>query len=178
SRPITAIFLADVSGSMAGSRLKGLKKALLAGADFISSENEIGLITFSDVPTVVLEPKKFDLIQKAAFYAAVEDMSARGGTAMYDGIAVSLKKLLDVSKRATNTKPMLFVLTDGKNTQGHEFEDLRKIVAGLSIPVYTIGYEANLPRLKEISGLVEASSMNAGQGDVSYKIGNLLNAQM
>ncbi len=178
NQPITAIFLADVSGSMAGSRIKGLKKALLAGSDFISAENEIGLIRFNDRATVLLEPKKFDLIQKAAFFAAVQDLSARGGTAMYDGIAVSLMKLVTLRQQKPDNRMMLFILTDGKSKDGHGFDDLVKIIPGLSIPIYTIGYEADLPRLKELSGLVEASSINAGEGDVSYKIGNLLNAQM
>ena len=43
-RPISAIFLCDVSGSMGGSRLNGVKKALTSGSKFISPENSIGLV--------------------------------------------------------------------------------------------------------------------------------------
>jgi len=52
------------------------------------------------------------------------------------------------------------------------------VVEGAGIPVYTIGYAQKLSELKRLSTLVEAASLNANEGDVAYKIGNLLNAQM
>lgn len=177
-RKVTAIFLADISGSMNGGRLNRLRQSLLIGADFITPQNEIGLIAFNDRPIVMLRPKPFDLVHKAAFHAAVQDLRAQGGTALYDGIAVSLAELLKVRRAQPDNQLMLFVLTDGENRDGHPFDDIREIIHGLGIPVYTIGYEANLPVLQEISSLVEAASINAGQSDVAYKIGNLLNAQM
>lgn len=177
-RPITAIFLADVSGSMRGSRLKQLQRALIEGSDFIATGNSIGLVTFNDVVNVSLPPKKFDLLQKSAFHAAVEDLDAAGGTAMYNGVIVSLSLLLDAIKSNPDTKPILFVLTDGQTNKGLEFESADDAVQGLGIPVYTIGYEAQIKELKRLSGLVEAVSRDAGEGNVSYEIGSLLNAQM
>ena len=47
-----------------------------------------------------------------------------------------------------------------------------------SIPVYTIGYNANIEALEEISGINEAVSINADSDDVIYKIKSLFNAQM
>ncbi|MBX2881630.1 MAG: substrate-binding domain-containing protein, partial [Granulosicoccus sp.] len=41
-RPIAAMFVADVSGSMEGVRLDNLKTALIESADLINSENAIG----------------------------------------------------------------------------------------------------------------------------------------
>lgn len=73
---------------------------------------------------------------------------------------------------------MLFVLTDGVTNQGFGLEQARPVIQGVRIPVYTIGYEANLEVLQRLSSLVEAASLNADQGDVEYKIGSLLNAQM
>ena len=177
-RPIGAIFLADVSGSMAGTRLQGLKSALLQGIEFISPNNSIGLVEFSDKVNVVLPIRKFDLLHKSMFHAAMEDMAAEGGTAMYDGIAVSLSLLIEEQRKNLNIKPMLFVLTDGQSFQGHQFEDMRKIIEGIGIPIYTIGYEADLAVLHRLSSLVEAASINATEGKIKFKIGSLLNAQM
>lgn len=177
-RPISAIFLCDVSGSMAGTRINGLKKSLIGGAEFISPDNSIGLIYFNHRVSVVLPIKKFDLNHKASFYAAVEDMVAEGGTAMYNGVVVALSRLLDEKRANPNAKVTLFVLTDGETKDGWKFKDVRDVVAALGIPIYTIGYEANLPVLQELSSLVEAASINANEEQVQYTIGALLNAQM
>jgi len=177
-RPISAIFLCDVSGSMNGSRLNALKKSLLGGSEFIASENSIGLVLFNHQVSVVLPIQPFNLSHKAAFHAAVEDMSAGGQTAMYSGIAVSLSMLLQEKQKNPNAKTTLFVLTDGETNNGLKFDDVRPVIQALGVPIYTIGYEANLPVLQELSSIVEAASINADEGEVQYKIGALLNAQM
>jgi Ca-activated chloride channel family protein len=177
-RPISAIFLCDVSGSMAGTRINALKRSLIGGSEFITSENSIGLVLFNHQVSVVLPIAKFNLPHKAAFHAAAEDMSARGGTAMYNGIVVALSLLLEEKKNNPDTKTTLFVLTDGETRDGWKFKDVRPIIEALGIPIYTIGYEANLPVLQEVSSIVEAASINADEGEVQYKIGSLLNAQM
>ena len=177
-RPISAVFLCDVSGSMRGMRLSKLKKALLSGSEFIAPSNSIGIVLFNHKVNVILPIKKFDLPQKAAFHAAVEDMYADGKTAMYDGIAVSLNLLIKEKQKNPNIKPILFVLTDGETNTGLTFNQIDEIIAGLNIPIYTIGYEANIGELKRLSSLVEAASLNADEGEIEYKIGSLLNAQM
>jgi Ca-activated chloride channel family protein len=136
------------------------------------------LVLFSSKVTVVVPIAEFNLTQKAAFHAAVEDIRAGGRTAMYDGIAVALSLLLKEKENNPQAKPMLFVLTDGETGQGLSFKTIRPVIEGIRIPIYTIGYDANLPVLREVSSIVEAASINADQGDVEYKIGSLLNAQM
>lgn len=177
-RRIAAVFLADVSGSMDGGRLRELKKALTEGSNFIAPENSIGLVTFSDSVTVVLPVKPFQLMHKSTFYSAVRNLRAGGKTAMYDGVAVALSMLVKARREDPSVKPILFVLTDGETNLGMTYGDLDAIVEGLQIPVYTIGFEANIDELKRLSGLVEAASLNASEDDVRYTIGALLNVQM
>ena len=177
-RPIAAVFLADVSGSMGGSRIRGVKEALIRGSDFIEPANSIGLVLFSNVVSVVLPIKTFNLNQKAAFRAAVEDMRAGGGTAMYSGVAVALSMLIEAKNSNPNVKPVLFVLTDGQTNEGLSFGKMSPVIKGIRIPVYTIGYEADIKELSRLSSLVEAASLNASEGEIDYKIGSLLNAQM
>ncbi len=177
-RPIAAVFLCDVSGSMRGTRLANLRKALTAGAEFIASENSIGLVAFNNSVTTLLPIKRFNLPHKANFVAAVDALRAGGNTAMYDGVAISLS-MLDEAVRATpDAKPILFVLSEGATNRGLEYGDLAPIAAGLQIPIYTIGYAAKLSELKRLSSLVEAASLNADEAQIEYKIGALLNAQM
>nr|WP_298682044.1 VWA domain-containing protein [uncultured Dongia sp.] len=175
---IVAVFLADLSGSMEGPRITNLKAALEAGVTAISPKNSIGLVVFSSDVRTVLEPAPFTFLQKARFLKAVDEMSVGGGTAMFDGIAVSLRVLEEELKKDPNAKPMLFVLTDGETNEGHVFDDLAPIVRGMRIPVHTIGFEADLKVLGQVSNLVEAASIKAGVDDVAYKISAMLNSQM
>ena len=73
---------------------------------------------------------------------------------------------------------MLFVLTDGETQSGLEFDQVQLVIEGIKIPVNTIGYEANLDELKRLARLVEATSLNAGEGNVLYKIATVLNAKL
>lgn len=177
-RPIAAIFLCDVSGSMRGSRLSGVKRALIEGSKFIASQNAIGLMIFGDRVNATLPIRRFDLNQKATFIAAVEDMHAGGKTAMYDAVSLALSELLKYAQANPEVRPLLFVLSDGQTNVGLGFDDVRDAIEGINVPIYTIGYEANLEELKRLSLLVEAASLNSNEGQINYKIGSLLNAQM
>jgi Ca-activated chloride channel family protein len=177
-RQVAAVFLADVSGSMQGSRIGQLQRALREGAKYISQENSIGLVVFSSDVRVKLPIRPFKLLQKSAFLTAVDQFSANGGTAMYDGVAVSLSMLAEQVAKDPTLKPMLFVLTDGETNEGMVYADMSDVIQGLKIPVHTIGFEAKIDELGKLSSLVEAASINAGESDVAYKIGSMLNSQM
>jgi len=177
-RPIAAIFLADVSGSMEGIKIQQLRQALIEGSSFISSQNAIGLTSFSTSVSILLPLKPFQLLQKSAFQAAVKNLQAGGNTAMYDGIVVALSMLLDYRRANPEVRPMIFVLTDGQTNSGLNFEDTGDMIAGLRVPIYTIGFEADVKELGRLSSLVEAANLNASEADLRYKIGAMLNSQM
>ena len=177
-KKIVAVFLADLSGSMVGARIDNLKAALQSGVTAINPKNSIGLVVFSSDVRIILDPAPFTFLQKARFLKAVDEMSTGGGTAMFDGIAVSLRILEDELKKDPTAKPMLFVLTDGETNEGHTFDQLAPVVRGMRIPVHTIGFEADIKTLGQVSSLVEAASIKAGVDDVAYKIAAMLNSQM
>ena len=52
------------------------------------------------------------------------------------------------------------------------------MIAGLRVPIYTIGFDADVKELGRLSSLVEAASLNASEADLRYKIGAMLNSQM
>ena len=68
------------------------------------------------------------------------------------------------------------MLTDGATNEGHTLGDVDEMIAGLRIPVYTVGFEADLDELGELASLVEAASINASLDDVEFKIASLFNA--
>ena len=177
-KPIVAVFVADVSGSMEGEPLNELKRSLLNGSRYIGEENSIGLVTYSNDVNINLPIEKFDLNQRSLFTGAVQDMDASGGTATFDAIAVAVQMLLDEKEKNPDAKLMLFVLSDGETNIGHSLDDLREILESVKIPVHTIGYNANIEALENISRINEATSINADSDDVIYKLGSLFNAEM
>ena len=122
-KPIVAVFVADVSGSMEGEPLNELKKSLLNGSRYIGEENSIGLVTYSNDININLPIEKFDLNQRSLFTGAVQDMDASGGTATFDAIAVAVQMLLDEKEKNPDAKLMLFVLSDAETKIGHSLDE-------------------------------------------------------
>ena len=178
SSDLTAVFVADISGSMEGSPLLNLKASLHRVIGIVDSNTNVGLITFSDEVNVVVPIAKFDNNQRSYFSNAVKLMSAGGGTAMFDAVVVAQKMLMDAKARNPNTKLMLFVLTDGETNRGYVFKDIESITRGVKIPIYTIGYNANIEVLRELSNINEAATINADSDNVIYRLESLFNAQM
>ena len=175
---LTAVFVADTSGSMEGSPLLKLKASLNQATNFIGSDADVGFVTFSDTVNIAVPIAKFDSTQKSYFSNAVKNLRASGGTAMFDAIVVAEKMLLEAQEKNPDTKLMLFVLTDGETNRGYEFKDIEKLTRGLKIPIYTIGYNADIDVLKEISNINEAATMNAETDNIIYRLESLFNSQM
>ncbi len=175
-RPVYAVFVTDTSGSMAGSRIAAVQQALESSREFINPEASIGMVEFSDRARKRLDIAPFDLNQQARFAAAVQDMDPVGGTAMYDGVILGLSMLADQRALDPGGKYMLVVLTDGETNEGLLFGDVDEVVAGLRVPVVTVGFEADLDELGKLASLVEAATINAGEGDVEFKLTSLFNA--
>lgn len=178
NKPVAAVFVADVSGSMSGAPLNRLKESLLTGQKYLGRENSIGLVSYSSDVTIHLPIGKYDTNQQSMFVGAVNGLQAGGGTATFDGIAVAMKMLQEEMAANPEVKPLIFVLSDGETNEGHTLKDIRGLIESYKIPIYTIGYNANIDALQTISGINEAASINADTDDVVYKISNLLNVQM
>jgi len=181
-KPICAVFVVDVSGSMDGEPLNKLKHSLLQGQNYIGKDNMVGLISYSNDVHIDLPVAKFDLNQRSLFAGAVEDLQAGGSTSTFDGIAVAMKMLIDQKAAGPNAdpnlRPRIFVLSDGKSNTGHSLDDIRNIVLDLGIPIDTIGYNADIPELQAISNINEGACINADTEDVVYQLRNLFMAEM
>lgn len=181
--PVMAVFVADVSGSMGGAPLQNLQSSLINASQYINDTNYVGLVSYSTNVEINLPIAKFDLNQRSYFTGAVEDLTQGGNTATYDAVLVALDMLLKAQEQAQaetgqSIKPLLFVLSDGAQNAGCSLHKLSPVVSGLEIPVYTIGYNANLKELQELSAINEAASINADNDDVVYNLKSLFNAQM
>ena len=113
-RPIAAVFVADVSGSMEGQRLGNLQRALVESADLINATNAIGLVSYHEKVNVDLFVRPFNVQQKALFIGAVQRLSAGGKTATNDAVVVAANQLMEFSQSNPDHKLLIFVLSDGQ----------------------------------------------------------------
>ncbi|HPE60999.1 MAG: VWA domain-containing protein [Thiothrix sp.] len=177
-RPIAAVFVADVSGSMEGARINNLRKALIESADLISTNNAIGLVTYSDRVNVDLMIRPFDVQQKALFTGAVQRLVTGGRTATNDAVLVAANLLLDYGRQHPDAKKVIFLLSDGETNRGLDFPEVEKPLEFSGIPIHAIGYEVSSDHLRALSSLAEGAYIESSAGSASYRIGNLLNSEM
>ena len=177
-KPIAAMFVADVSGSMDGIRLKNLKQALIQSSDLISSTNSIGLISYNEQVNVDLYIRPFSVQQKSLFIGAVERLTALGGTATNDAVLVALHELNEYAQSNPDHKLVVFVLSDGETNKGLTFDGVVDVMQWTGIPIHTIAYELSSEHLKEMSSLAEGAYIQSSAESASYRIGNLLNSEM
>ncbi len=97
-KPVAAVFVTDISGSMEGERIKNLKKALIESSDLISANNAIGLVSYNDTVNVDLPINPFNVQQKSLFNGAVEQLSVGGKTATYSATLVAANLLIEFKK--------------------------------------------------------------------------------
>ena len=177
AKPIIGVFVADVSGSMEGDPMNNLKKSLLNSLQYITDDNQIGLVSYSDDVTINVPIGEMNGTQKAYFTSAIKGLTPSGGTATYNGTLVAVQMILEKMKDNPNARPVIFVLSDGETNQGYEFERAAQIIEALGITVNTIGYNANLDELSKLSAINESVSINADSEDVIYKLKELFNAE-
>ena len=177
-KPVVAVFVADVSGSMNGDPLSRLKTSLLSASQYINSNNYIGLVSYSTDVNVNLPIGKLDLDQRSCFTGAVQDLTANGKTCTYDAVLQGIQMLQEAGKTIPDAKLMLFVLSDGETNAGAGLNEISSIVQAFRIPIYTISYNENLNELSDLSQINEAATINANSEDVVYKLSALFNAQM
>lgn len=180
-KPIIAVFVADVSGSMDGEPLNALKDSLISTASYISSDNYIGLVSYSDDVSINLKVEQFDETQRAYFSGAVKSLTANGGTATYDAVLVALDMLRAKAEEVPEAKLMLFVLSDGASNRGYSLGRITDIVGGMKVPVYTIGYNmgaSDSNELKQLSEINEATLIDAQTDDIVNQLRNLFNVQL
>ncbi|MBQ8966031.1 vWA domain-containing protein [Ruminococcus sp.] len=178
SKPIAAVFVLDTSGSMSGAPLMSLKQSLGNSIKYINSDNYIGVVSYSSYVNVDLEIGKFDINQQSYFMGAVDQLTASGNTATYSAVSQAVLMLRQFMEKEPNVSPMVFLLSDGKSNAGAEMDDVKAAVQGSQIPIYTIGYNADLEELTSISEINEAATINADTDDVIYQLKNLFNANL
>ena len=177
SLDVVALFVCDLSGSMDGSPINSVRRALLNNMQYIGETSHVGILTFSDRVQVALPLAPFGFDQMEYYAGAVQNMRAGGSTAIYDAVTVGCKVLTDYRDANPNTRPIMFILSDGERTSGLTYRQIERMAAGLGIPINTISYNGKFPELESLSNLNEAACISADDEDVMYKLAAFFNAE-
>ncbi|WP_341742948.1 VWA domain-containing protein [Azonexus hydrophilus] len=177
-RPSHAFFVLDISGSMEGERLNGLRAALigLAGGDatltgrFARFQNRerITLIPFSSrvEHDLVLAADMGDSPQSnertlARLRDHAQALHTRGGTALYDAIVEAYRQTEVAMRDNPDRYYTIVAMTDGQSNEGMSLEKFRTLHAGLpeslrQVRVFTVlfgnGNAEELTALAELTG--------------------------
>jgi Ca-activated chloride channel homolog len=152
-RPADIVLVIDVSGSMEGDKLSGVKGALFSFIDQIQGDRDrVALVTFSDSSRLVQPLAPMD---EAAFSSSVRQLEAGGGTQLYDAVTFALDHLEQESdgERAQ----VIVAMTDGQsNGRIDVLENAIDDNEGRAI-IYAVGYgeDADLTILQRIAQLGE-----------------------
>jgi Ca-activated chloride channel family protein len=155
-RPSRTLYVLDVSGSMKGERIEGLRQAVvgLTGADGSLSgkfsrfhgREQVTLLPFSGTP---LEPSQFTVPADAPepvlaqIKEAAEQLDIRGDTAIYSSLRRGYDLLSSQAVDDPDRFTSIVLMTDGENTSGEDFDAFAAFHSGLSpqlkgIPVFPV----------------------------------------
>lgn len=172
-------FVLDVSGSMAGEKMKQAKQALLFCVENLNKGDRFEIIRFSTEAEALF--REFSTVSEKSLDRArefIRDLKAIGGTNIDEALEMASKM-----KKRDGVPYMIIFLTDGKPTIGETENDvlLEKIEKNLSkgngggVRVFTfgIGHDINTHLLDRITEVTRAySSYIAPEEDIEVKVSN------
>lgn len=150
-QPISIALLIDSSASM----MYSMQHATKAAAEFVRHALKDGdrcsVTAVQEVPRRTL-PLTGD---RAAVAKAVEGITPRGQTALYDSVASAIRELREEKNRRA-----IVVLSDGSDTASNwSYSDVEQLAREAAIPIYFIAYEGagdsslrDIDRLRFLAG--------------------------
>ncbi|GAA4252314.1 VWA domain-containing protein [Dactylosporangium darangshiense] len=180
-KPARTIYVLDLSGSMKGDRIQGLKNALvgLTGADTslsgqfsrFNGREQVVLVPFSTKPGQV---RRFD-VPEANFQPTLDQIKsyagglvANGDTAIYDALFVAYDQAAALAKEDPDRFTSIVLLTDGELTAGAKLSDFQARLPQLpKVPVFTILFgEGNVAEMQQIADLTGGKTFDARTGSL------------
>ena len=156
-RPANITLVVDVSGSMEGEKLAGVKSALLSFIDQIESERDhIALIPFSDSAQLI---QPLGPLDRERMIGNIRELEAGGGTRLYDAIAFALDHL-NQQQDADGRAQLVVAMTDGQSDGDiSAIENTLARIEGTTI-IYTVAYgeDADLNVLQRIAQIGEGQA--------------------
>jgi VWFA-related protein len=130
--PVSAGIVVDNSGSMRDKR-RGVNAAALKFVRSSNEKDEVFIVNFSDQAYIDTDfTDSVPLLEEG-----LEKIDARGGTALYDALDLSLQH---ITERASLDKRVLILITDGEDDASRiSLEQLIQSIQHSNVMIYTVG---------------------------------------
>ena len=149
--PVSLGIVLDTSGSMTPEKMSSARSAIDRFIyDLLGKDDELFFMQFASVPDL-LQGWTYD---RRAISRAVNQVTAAGGTALYDAIA----RALPIAADGQNQKKAVLVITDGNDTNSRtSVNQLRNLIRESEVMVYALGVDGNdvqtyVPQPRQPSG--------------------------
>ena len=135
--PVSLGIALDTSGSMAGEKIEAAENALDGFLfDLLDPTDEVFLYRFSDQP----EPVQGWTADRQALRHALGEVSARGGTALYDTAA----EAVTLAQTGKNRKKALVLISDGNDTASRtSVTQVKQLIRDSEVLVYAVGIDSS-----------------------------------
>lgn len=169
--PVDLVTVLDVSGSMAGTKLALLKRAMGFVIQNLSPSDRLCVIAFSSTARRLFPLRRMTETGRQEALQAVNSLISNGGTNIAEGLRKGAKAIVD--RRWKNPVASIILLSDGQDTytvtspSGNlsrtDYRSLlpasinRNSETGLQIPVHAFGFgadhdAASMHSISELSG--------------------------
>lgn len=155
--PVDLVTVLDVSGSMAGTKLALLKRAMSFVVQNLGPSDRLSVIAFSSTARRLFPLRRMSDIGRQQALQAVNSLFSNGGTNIAEGLRKGAKVLMD--RMWKNPVGSLILLSDGQDTYTvnstggtHSRPDYQSLLpisihrnnaSGLQIPVHAFGFGAD-----------------------------------
>ncbi|XP_062082121.1 E3 ubiquitin-protein ligase WAV3-like [Humulus lupulus] len=155
--PVDLVTVLDVSGSMAGTKLALLKRAMGFVVQNLGPSDRLSVIAFSSTARRLFPLRRMTESGRQQALQAVNSLISNGGTNIAEGLRKGAKVLVD--RKCKNPVCSIILLSDGQDTytvsgpignnQRTNYQSLLPISihrnngAGLQIPVHAFGFGAD-----------------------------------
>ncbi|XWS53298.1 hypothetical protein CRYUN_Cryun11dG0144900 [Craigia yunnanensis] len=169
--PVDLVTVLDVSGSMAGTKIALLKRAMGFVIQHLGPSDRLSVIAFSSTARRLFPLRRMTDTGRQEALQAVNSLTSNGGTNIAEGLRKGAKVIVD--RKWKNPVGSIILLSDGQDTYtvtspsgAHSRTDYKSLLpmsiqrdggAGLHIPVHAFGFgadhdAASMHSISEISG--------------------------
>lgn len=144
--PVDLVTIVDTSGSMAGTKLALLKRAMGFVIQTLGPADRLSVIAFSGAARRLFPLCRMTPIGKHEALQAVNALSSSGGTNIGEALRKGAKVMID--RKWKNPVSSAILLSDGQETYNPELPLLplsmhRSNASGLRVPVHAFGFGAD-----------------------------------
>ena len=153
--PTALTLTIDTSGSMRGDKIEHARDAAARLVEELEDGDRVSIVTFSDHARVLQSPTTIDMHTRRQVLNVIEELSADGGTAMFEGLKVAESQLW--STPDTHLVRRMVVISDGKATVGPTAPTQLGAVAevglqrGIQVTSIGVGLDYDETTLNELS---------------------------